>query len=280
MKLSRVCWRLAGRRISRVALCACLCFAVTGLHSQRKESPRSGVSGHDVFSSNCAACHGLDGHGSERAPDIIRRPEVQRYSDAELIRIIEDGVSGTGMPSFRTLGKSRIDAVVHYLRILQGRSTAGPLPGSQERGKALFAGKAECTLCHTIEDAGGVLGSNLRKYAASRSVAEVRDGILSPSGVGKRAHRLITANTRDGQKITGIARNEDNFSVQVQSLDGAIYPLLKSELTDEQASLQVQTDYSSRLSSSELDDLTSYLVSVGRKTPGRRSEGKKSGTQP
>src|SRR5256885_9825619 len=36
--------------------------------------------------------------------------------------------------------------------------------------------------------------------------------------------------TREGLQFTGIARNEDNFSLQLQSLDGAFHLFAKSDL--------------------------------------------------
>jgi hypothetical protein len=36
--------------------------------------------------------------------------------------------------------------------------------------------------------------------------------------------------TQDGQKYSGRVRNEDNFSLQLQTLDGAFHLFMKSEL--------------------------------------------------
>jgi hypothetical protein len=62
----------------------------------------------------------------------------------------------------------------------------------------------------------------------------------------------------------GRVRNEDNFSLQLQDLDGAFHFLAKSEVQGVEYSSQplMPANYGSTLVSGELDDLISYLMSV------------------
>ena len=73
---------------------------------------------------------------------------------------------------------------------------------------------------------------------------------------------------RDGRQFTGIARNEDNFSLQLQSLDGTFHLLAKSDLQhlEYQPKSLMPSDYGSVLSASELDDLVSYLIRTAQAT--------------
>ena len=69
---------------------------------------------------------------------------------------------------------------------------------------------------------------------------------------------------KDGRQISGLVRNEDNFSVQLQALDGTFHSLEKSslsELTFDSAPV-MPSDYDSRLSQSDLDQLAAYLLGV------------------
>ena len=70
--------------------------------------------------------------------------------------------------------------------------------------------------------------------------------------------------TRDGTKLGGAVRNEDNFSIQLQSPDGTLHFLVKSELAslEYQSLAPMPTDYGTKLSSKDLDDLVSYLHSL------------------
>src|SRR5579863_1710161 len=99
-------------------------FAVT-LDSQEQKprhtqhGPESGESttgGREIFESRCAACHGLDGRGGERGPNILTRPEALSRSDNELLKLLQDGLRDSGMPPFESLGAARLKAVVAYLR--------------------------------------------------------------------------------------------------------------------------------------------------------------------
>ena len=72
--------------------------------------------------------------------------------------------------------------------------------------------------------------------------------------------------TRDGQKLSGIARNEDNFSLQLQTMDGSFYSFVKSDIQDIERSSEtlMPSNYGSTLTSAELDDIVSYLVTASR----------------
>jgi cytochrome c oxidase cbb3-type subunit III len=251
------------------AACICLNIFVVCVSlraQQRAPSPAALLQGRQVFSSSCAGCHGLDGRGGERAPDIASKPEVQRLSSAALVRIVHDGVPGSGMPSFRLLGASRIQAVVLYVRSLQGRGEAGRLPGNPEAGKGLFFGKAGCAECHMVAGAGGFIGSDLSNYAATESAQEIRDAILHPEAKADPAKKAVLVTTMSGEQLTGIARNEDNFSLQLQTLDGSFHLFTKTDLksVEHQDRSLMASDCGSRLSRVELNDIVSYMMSVAK----------------
>jgi len=240
-----------------------------GSNAQEPVGQRQAVAnstGRQVFSASCSSCHGLDGRGGERAPDIVTKTTVQHLNDASLFRIINEGVSGTGMPAFRSLGKEQIVATVRYLRELQGLGANTALPGEPAKGEALFFGKAGCSHCHTVLGTGGFIGSDLSAYASTKSAGETYKDITKPATGKNRASELVTATMQDGKKLTGLARNEDNFSLQLQTVDGTYYSFTKSDLQEVQRSTQplMPTDYGSRLNRTELDDLVSYLTNVAR----------------
>jgi len=68
--------------------------------------------------------------------------------------------------------------------------------------------------------------------------------------------------------LEGIARNEDNFSLQLQSVDGTFHFLQKSEIAKVAPHTQplMPRDYGSTLTPAQLDDLVGYLMTVARQT--------------
>jgi cytochrome c oxidase cbb3-type subunit III len=252
------------------------CFAVAmgipllvlpSLGQRPADKPLNGNRGQKLFAENCAGCHGLDGRGGERAPDIAGRPQVQRLSNSQIFHIIQDGVPETGMPAFHSLPASDIQAVVACLRILQRTQSGVELPGNAERGKALFYGKAECSACHMVAGSGGFIASDLSAFARTHSVEEIRSSITRPEPGASQQAKTAVATTRSGDKYTGRVRNEDNFSLQMQSLDGTFHLLAKSDLASLEFDPQplMPSDYSSRLSPSELNDVISFLMSSSKK---------------
>jgi putative heme-binding domain-containing protein len=236
--------------------------------SQKNVKPVS-ARGKQTFASTCAGCHGLDGRGGERAPNIAENPKVLRLSDAQISHIIENGVPGTGMPAFRSLAHPDVQAIVAYLRSLQGTKRALKLPGDPERGETVFFGKAGCAGCHMAAGKGGFIASDLSGYAHSYAVEQIRIAITSPAAGNGRQSQLVTMTTRSGEKYVGRIRNEDNFSVQLQALDGTFYFVDKSDLVRLDSSQTLMpSDYGSTLSSAELNDIVSYLMRVANVKPG------------
>ena len=240
-------------------------FLATALANQAFS--QSTEEGKRTFSSTCAACHGLDGKGAERGPDIARRRAVQQLSDASLLTIVRDGKPGTGMPPFRALGEGRIQAVVHYLRELQGHGSTVALPGNPKAGKLLFFGKGECAECHLARGQGGFMGSDLTGFASGRPAADIYSAITEPNKNLDPRRQVVVVKTSDGTALTGIARNEDNFSLQLQTPDGSFHFFDKSQVQsiDRQPRSWMPADYGSKLSRQEIDQLVSYLMSIAQK---------------
>src|SRR6266513_3209576 len=231
--------------------------------TRRNQPGRSAAAdGRKLFDSVCATCHGLDGRGGERGPNIATRPEVQKLSDDENLRILQAGIPAARMPGFDALGAPLLNAVMGYLRTLQRVSHAVSLPGNPQRGKLLFLGKAGCANCHMINGSGGFLGADLSFYGSNVSPEEIRIAITDPNQDLDPRLRTVLATTREGRQFTGIARNEDNFSLQLQSLDGSFQLLAKSDLEhfEYQPKSVMPSDYGTVLSASELDDLVGYLA--------------------
>jgi cytochrome c oxidase cbb3-type subunit 3 len=231
------------------------------------QSERPIAEGRQTFENRCAGCHGMDGRGGERAPDIATSPKMQRRTDSALTRIISDGIPAGGMPSFSTLDAPTIRALVKYLRFLQGKAGSAALPGNPQNGKTIFFGRGRCSECHLAGGEGGFIAPDLSSYGRQRPTEEIHDAITKPGQQSNAARGTISIKTRTGQILTGVLRNEDNFSLQLQSLDGTFHLIMKSDvanMTRDSKSL-MPADYGSTLSASELNDLISFLMSIAQR---------------
>jgi putative heme-binding domain-containing protein len=219
------------------------------------------IEAQDAFSA-CAACHGLDGKGGEHAPNIATEQRVQRMTDETILAIIRNGIPAKGMPGFRKLlNDGQMAAVLKSLRSLQGDGMAQNLAGNGDHGMKLFFGPAGCAECHMVDGRGGFLGADLSGYGGGHSAEQIRAAIVSPNANLGRHDRTVVVTTKRSTKYRGVVRNEDNFSLQMQTPDGNFHLLDKAELlsVEYEATSIMPADYGSKLSRSELDDLVKFL---------------------
>jgi len=232
--------------------------------------PQRQLSGKSVFEMRCATCHGLDGLGGEHAPDIARRSEVRSLSDQDLLNLIHDGIPQRGMPAFSDMATDDSRAIVAYIRLLQGKSQgksqgsspensqATSMPADPTHGRNLFFGKAGCSACHQIAGRGQFVAEDLTEFARDHQAGEIVEAIFRPA---ESQRESATAVARDGRKFSGMIRNEDNASLQLQDADGRLYLLMKSSLTSVQRKTAdpMPADYAQRLNAREIADLVAYI---------------------
>ena len=216
--------------------------------------------GKRVLELQCATCHGLDGLGGEHAPDIVRQTAVKTISDQALLALIHDGIPQAGMPGFPDMSKEDGQALVAYLRFLQGKSGANSVTGDPVRGRDIFFGEAGCAACHRR---GRSISEDLTGFARDHEAGEIREAIVRPTGTPPQR---ATAVARDGRKFSGMIRNEDNASLQLQDGDGRFYLLMKSTVMSVERKFgePMPADYGQWLSSTELNALVGYILREAR----------------
>lgn len=244
---------------------SCLLFSQTKQSSSSAHDVKATHStGRSTFNSSCAGCHGLDGSGSDKAVNISDSAKVRHLSDAQLSGIISNGISGTGMPAFHNFDEKQVRAIVGYLRSLQGKLGTRALPGDGKRGKEIFFGKGECSNCHMISGQGGFLGPDLTDHGATAAPDAIHQEIVKSSRIPSPGYRTAVLTTLGGLQFEGLIRNEDNFSVQLQTKDGSFRFFRKTELRsfEPRTGSLMPANYRERLSDAELNDLVSYLMST------------------
>jgi cytochrome c oxidase cbb3-type subunit III len=225
------------------------------------------AAGRRSYAAHCAMCHGLDGRGGEHAAGLANSRDVRSKSDKALMQIVRGGIPASGMPSFRSLPEEEIVAVVNYVRSLGGAAATAPVKGDALRGEKVFFGKAQCGDCHMLAGRGGFMGPDLSDFAVANSPAAIREAIVRPNEKLLPTQQVIRIETVAGQSLSGLVRNEDNFSLQLQGADGTFHLLMKSQIAKLERTCRslMPADYGSRLSSAELDDLVSFIARYGRR---------------
>jgi cytochrome c oxidase cbb3-type subunit III len=250
-----------------VCLTALLAVALTGVYRSTAQdldaqNKAARMPGQRVFDSNCAGCHGLDGRGGDKGIDIVDNLAAHNLTDAKLRGIIAKGIAGTSMPAFSELNQQQVRNIIGYLRSLQGSAGARDLPGDAARGRTIFFGSAGCSNCHTLSGSGGFLGPDLSSYGTNSSVTAIRDAITRRDRVEPAGYRSAVLTTLQGERLQGVIRNEDNFSIQFLTKDGAFHFFQRADLqkVDGSGHSLMPSDYGDRLSASDLNDLVSYII--------------------
>jgi len=266
-----------------LALIACATVAAADDRNPLANDPKAAKAGEYEFRINCALCHGLGAHGGGRGPDLTRAQKKHTHSDAEMFQVISNGIAGTAMPANGTNGQGvgmtdeEIWQIIAYIRSQEVKAPAKPL-GNTARGKDLFYGDANCSLCHMVEGKGGRFGPELTAVGGSRTREAIIDSVRNPSrrlawGLTEatkefpQEYESVTAITAAGKEIKGVALNEDNFTVQVMDQNEQIHLLEKDKLRSFQKSRDsMMPKYNADvLSDKDLEDIVAYLISVGAK---------------
>jgi len=231
--------------------------------------------GELLFRSNCSPCHGLNARGGGRGPDLTSGRWVHGAGDSDIFHTISTGVPGTQMPA-NSFEDSETWAIVAYLRSLAPAAPAN-MPGDAAKGETLFTARFGCSGCHMVHGNGGVLGPDLSRVGASRSIAylidsirepdkDLSDGMLDPNnhyGI-PLVYDTVTVTLRSGESVRGVASNEDTFSIQMIDTLQHLRFFQKSDLKSvrhERKSLMPA--YSERMiGDTDLQDLLAYLESL------------------
>jgi mono/diheme cytochrome c family protein len=153
------------------------------LFAQEKAGQGNSVSGKKVYEKRCIFCHGDQGAGDGVAAERFNprprdftmglykyrtTPNGMNPTDADLLKVVVNGLPGTGMPSWKDrLSDQEMRDVVSYIKTFtkkfERQKEALPvievgkaIPSSKEsveKGKALFK-SLECFKCHGNEGRG------------------------------------------------------------------------------------------------------------------------------
>jgi len=225
--------------------------------------------GAAMFRTRCAGCHGPDAHGY-LGPDLTGF-WAAGGADDRMFDTVRRGVPGTemiGADPQRVLDKE-IWQMLAYIRTLSAVPAAPPT-GDAANGERIF--RANCNGCHRVNGRGGVLGPDLSRIGSARPRAGLQSKIRGSADFIRPGYEPVTLVTKDGERIRGVRKNEDEFSIQIMDARERLQGYLKANLaeftTDRQSLMPVYGP--DRLGDHDLDDLLRYLTSLRGPTDATR----------
>jgi cytochrome c oxidase cbb3-type subunit 3 len=237
-------------------------FAAALAFGQQTPTAEDIAAGKRVYDSQCALCHGIGGTGG-RGP-ALTLPKLRHAEDtADLVKLIINGIDGSGMPAFWFLGEAPVTQVAVYVKSLGTGAQTETLPGNVEHGKAVYVANG-CVGCHVAGGVGSSYGPELTDIGARRSATFLRDTIMDPGSTIPDEFVMVRATPRQGAVISGVRLNEDSFTIQLRDRAGRFYSFRKQELADVNKDFgkSPMPAYRGKLSDSDLDDLVAWLASL------------------
>jgi putative heme-binding domain-containing protein len=231
--------------------------------------PKAIAEGARLYANSCAGCHAPDGTGG-RGPNLVSRTLWHPLDDNTIFRTIRNGVPGADMPPTPLSDEQTWDLVA-FLHALIGPANENSVPGDAEAGGKLFwGGQAGCSKCHSIRGQGGRMAPDLTNIG-TRPLALIKESIVDPSkGLSLLGQEAVTVTLKDGQAVRGIARNRNNYSLQVVDQQGTLHLISMIDVKELAISEKsaMPGDYAKRLSGEELQNLLAYLAQQSVRPPG------------
>ena len=195
-------------------------------------------------------------------PLLLPRPPQNRDRIANFLTLLVTESLRKACPRSAPWVIRNICALVAHLHALQNTTAVLASGGDPAHGQQLFEGKGGCARCHAMKGSGSFIATDLSDFASTHNAGEIRSSILNPAPAGSAAQRSIIAVTSAGDRYSGLVRNENNTSLQIQDAQGNFYLLMKSNLRSIERSSgpQMPVDYQQQLGEEAIEDLVSYIL--------------------
>ena len=233
--------------------------------------PQALDEGKAMFRGLCSGCHGGAGRGG-KGPNLTDARWLHGDTDADITRVIENGVPGTTMKKLgEALKEEQIAQIIAYIRSLAqapGESDWEPyFSGDPKAGEQLFFdvdNKAACNKCHALNRRGGGIGPALDRIASRRSPQYIMESMVQPSKDIDPRYEQVMVITDNGKTIQGLRVNESNFNIQLREENGRFHSLHKRDLEEVQK-LDVSLmpgNLVENLNVKQLHDLFAFLMTL------------------
>ena len=171
-------------------------FASSSLYAEQAM-----LSGEELYSTNCAACHGANGDGGVGVP--LSLPDFQYgVTNDYLEKTIRLGRPGRVMPAFTQLSDGQVKAIIKYIR----RWAPGKpfkysnknINGNIKHGEKLFA--TNCAACHGAKGEGGK-GTGVT-FSRPRDLPVIAPALNNPGFLASAPDLMIKTVLMNGREGT------------------------------------------------------------------------------
>jgi len=223
----------------------------------------------ELFRNHCAVCHGGDGRGTERGPNLANNRRVRSQTVDQLRAVISDGIPGRGMPAFNLMPPDQLNAVTMLVRSFSAPAADSNAPGDRAAGERFFFNAGGCANCHMALGKGKAVGPDLSTIGRELTFAELEEAVRKPAERIKPGYQMANVRLASGSTVRGFLRNESRYNLQLQDLSGRFHLLSQSEwtaVTKEPGSFMPAP----KCEAAACRDLLAYLSSLTGVSTGRR----------
>jgi cytochrome c oxidase cbb3-type subunit III len=272
MQSSRVCRAVAALFLTGTAV-------VTGQTSTEeskgpppKYDPASVERGKANFVAACGFCHGSNGKGGEKGPDLLRSVLVLDDENGKAIGpVILRGRPDKGMPRFPFTPQQIADIAAFLHNSIKNAidrdsyKILNIVTGDPKAGAAYFNGAGRCSSCHSVT-------GDLKGVGAKYEPVTLQGRMLQPNyswTEGTPPHPVVafsvTVTLPSGEAFTGTPVSYDDFNVALREPDGAYHSFKRTKdgpRVEIHNRLQAHVDMLSRYTDTDIHNLTAYLVTL------------------
>ena len=251
-------------------------ITATPVFSQHVYTAEELAQGGRLYQSVCAGCHGAEGDtiaGANLMAGTFRRAT----EDEDLIELIRLGIPGTSMPPNDVTAEAA-GTILAFLRSMAGGGAGVADAGSggdPVRGRDVFETRG-CMNCHRVKGQGGRRGPGLGRVArvargggrffvpptAEQIRAGIETSILDPNAEVAASHRTFSLVPSGGTPVTGRLLNHDTHSISILIDGDRVETYALAELQEYGLLDSPMPSFRDRLSSDELANLVSYLMTL------------------
>lgn len=264
-----------------IVVMACACALVWVCHVRAQDVPSSVLSPQETaqaikeFNSTCAACHGENAGGGDRAPSLADNSHLRTLDIAGIEAIIKGGQRG--MPPFANLPQAELTRLASWIHGMNISALQSAPPQQVQAGEDYFFGEGRCSSCHMVRGRGAASGPDLSAIAARSSRAEIDKWLDDPTAMmGTKSlascpgwafcadfqWAIQDVVLKNGTKMRGFGRRRTEHEIVLQTLDGTFHMLDMADIagiTQEKSSFMPPFHGSA----SDRQNLVTYLSTLG-----------------